>query len=569
VRLLGKDSDVDCKGDESSQPSSSFLQPTSSLKSAEAAGDCAVLFAATLLPVVLSIRRLGLYADDLGNMGRFQSNHDTTIADYFHRLYKLPGTRGRPAGDLYLAVLYRLFGVHHLGYQVVNVAVIFASVLLFYFSLRLVLRQRFVALTVPLIFVLLPNYSSARLVPCTFMAALSMAFFFLNLYALLKATSKENLAMGWTCASVVAILVSVLLYEILLPLFALNLLVVWTLQRRKPVGERLRVRSLALLFVTNAAALFAVVLFKMRTATRLHEVASLRYVVTQAVLVHFYKLGLRLPVVAAKVIFVYRDPMLSLMALVFGVFVFYYFLRLQRSIGSAETSPNVALRLVAFGILIFAFALTIFIATKGTTGFTATGFENRTAIGSSLGMAFIFSGVSIWLGGRVKVRGSFMVSLLIALLCSGELLASSTIASYWAAAADRQELVLNSIQQDIPTLSPNSVLLVDGVCPYIGPGIVFEGHQDMGGAVQMLYRDPSLSGDVVNSRLLVHDYGIETSIYGRYRFYTYGHVRVYDFRRRKVWDLGDFSAALDYFGRMGPAHSFCPEGSEGEGVPIF
>lgn len=565
-----KESSVENKRSENSQPSSSsFLQSPPVLKSAGTTGDYAVLFAATLLPVILNIRHLGLYADDLGNMGRFRSNHDTTIADYFHRLYKLPGTRGRPAGDLYLAVLYRLFGVHHLGYQVVNIIVIFASVLLFYFSLRLVLRQRFVALTIPLIFVLLPNYSSARLVPCTFMAALSMAFFFLNLYALLKAASKPNLALGWTGASVMAIVVSVLLYEILLPLFALSLLVAWALQYRKPAGERLRLPSLALLLATNAGALIAVILFKMRTASRLHELASVRDVVSQAVLVHFCKLGLRLPVVAAKVVLVYRDPTLSAMALVFGIFSFWYLFQLQRSVDNAETNPKLALLLAAFGALVFAFALTIFIVTKGTTGFTATGFENRTAIGASLGVAFIFSGVSIWLGGLVKVRRSFIVSLLISLLCTGELLASSTIGSYWAAAAEQQELVLNAIRHDIPTLAPNSVLIVNGVCPYVGPGIVFEGHQDMGGAVQTLYGDPSLRGDVVNSRLLVHDDGIETSIYGRYRHYLYGNVKLYDFRSKKVWDLRDFSAALNYFGRMGPARSFCPEGDEGEGVPIF
>jgi hypothetical protein len=566
--LSRRDSNVVDKRDESSRPSSNFLQPDSGLKSAGTASDCAVLFAATLLPVILNIQRLGFYADDLGNMGRFQGNHDSTFADYFYRLYRLPGTHGRPAMDLYLAVLYRLFGVHHIGYQVVNVIVIFASVLLLYFSLRLVLRERFVALTVPLIFALLPNYSSARWVPCSFMAALSMAFYFVNLYTLLKSSSKATLAVGWACASVAAVVVSGFLYEILLPLFALNLLVVWGLQRQKPSGERLRPPSLALLSVANGFALLSVLVYKKLTATRPHELASVRYVVTQAIVVHFYKLGFRLPVVAAKVIFVYGNPTLNALALVFGVFVFCYFLRLQRSADNAERSL-IALRLVAFGILIFAFALTIFVSAGGATGFTATGFENRTAIGVSLGMAFIFSGVSIWIGGLIKLHRAFFVSLVIALLCSGELLATSAIASYWAAAADRQELVLNAIRQDIPTMPANSALIVDGVCPYIGPGIVFEGHQDMGGALQMLYHDASLRGDVVNSQLLVHDYGIETSIYGRYRFYNYGHVKVYDFRRRKAWDLRDFNAAIEYFGRMGPAHSFCPEGAPGEGVPIF
>ncbi len=569
VRLSRQDSNMEDKCSESEEPSPVFQQRTSGLKSAGTAGDCAVLFVATLLPVMLNIQRLGFYADDLGNLGRFLSHHDTTIADCFRRLYSLPHTRSRPAMDLYMAVLFRLFGAHPIGYQVVNSVVIFASILLFYLSLRLVLRQRVIALTVPLILVLLPNYSSARFVPCTFMIGLSTAFFFLHLYALLKAGSKSTLAAGWTIVSVAAILISNLLYEMLLPLFAVNLLVMLAFQRRKPVSERLRARFLALLIATNAGALISVVLFKMRTTTRLHELASVRYVVMQAILVHFYKLGLRLPIVAAKVILYYGNPSLDALAFVFGAFVFFYFLRLQSSNGTTETNQNQARRLVAFGLLIFASALTMFVVTKGTTGFTATGFENRTSIGISLGMAFIFSGASIWLGRRVALHRGFVASLLIALLCSVELLATSTIGSFWAAAAERQELVLNSLQHDIPTVLPNSAILVDGVCPYIGPGIVFEGHQDMGGALQMRYRDPSLRGDVVNSRLLVHEDGIETSIYGRYRYYLYGNLKVYDFRRRKAWDLRDFNSALEYFGRMGPAHSFCPEGNEGDGVPIF
>src|SRR5208283_1841062 len=175
---------------ENSKGPSGFRQVAGGSKWTGMTGGCAVLCAATLLPVILNIRHLGFYADDLGNLGRFQSHKDTTFADYFQRLYALPGTRGRPLMDLYLVVLYRLFGVHYIGYHIVNAVVIFASLLLFYVSLRLVLRQRFVALTVPLIYGLLPNYSSARIVPCSFMIGLSMAFFFINLYALLKASSK-------------------------------------------------------------------------------------------------------------------------------------------------------------------------------------------------------------------------------------------------------------------------------------------------------------------------------------------------------------------------------------------
>jgi hypothetical protein len=355
----------------------------------------------------------------------------------------------------------------------------------------------------------------------------------------------------------------------LLPLFVLNLLAAWIVRRRNLSEQRLRVPALIILFVTNMGALFSVVIFKMLTATRPHQWASVSYVINQALLVHFYKLGLRLPIVAAKAILFYANPGLDILALIFAGFIFWYCFRLLRTVAATAASRRIGLYLLGFGILIFTFALTIFVASGGATGFTATGFENRTAIGVSVGMAFIIPGVLMLLASLVKIDRTFSLPLLIALLCFCELMTTSTIGSYWAEAADRQALVLSSIHQDIPTMPTKTALLVDGVCPYIGPGIVFEGHQDMGGAVQMLYGDPTLRGDVVNSQMLVHDDGIETSIYGRYRFYKFGTLKVYDVRRRKAWDLPDFEAALAYFGQMGPAHKFCPEGGEGEGVPIF
>jgi hypothetical protein len=521
------------------------------------------------MPVILHIWHFGLYADDLGNMGRFVGHHDVTIAQYFQRLYSLPGTRGRPVMDLYLAVLYKAFSLHYLGYHMVNAIVIGSSLVLFYLSLRWVGAHRFVAFTVPLIFALLPNYSSARIVPCSFMSGLSLAFYFLNLYALLRAGEKPSLSKWWALTSVAAALVSGLAYEILLPLFFLNLLIAAYVQRRTPEPQRLRARSVVFLAIANIGALVSVAVFKVATVSRLHGIVSVESVVSQAVLVHFYKLGLRLPVVAAKVILFYGDPFSIAVALLLGVLVFYYTFALQHADEGHGTSLRTANRVVAFGFLTFIFALAIFVVTHGTTGFTATGFENRTAIGSSLGVAFIFCGLSVWFGSLFSLHRRFVIALMIALLCGTEFLATNTIGAFWAEAAERQQLILNTIHQDIPVMPRNSVLLLDGVCPYLGPGIVLEGHQDMGGALQMLYQDPTLRGDVVTPRLWVHDDGIETSIYGRYRYYPYGTLKIYDFRRRTAWDLPNVDAALAYFGRLGSVHSFCPDGNEGDEVAIF
>src|ERR1700722_5114262 len=255
-----------------SDPRPTRSEERSSQTVAETVADCIVLAVATLLPVILYIRQLGIYADDWSVFARFRAYGDRTIAEYFRTFYSLPVTHSRPVMDLYEAVLFRWFGVHPFGYHAVNAFVFFASALLFYLSIRLVLRDRFVALSVPVVFLLLPNYSSARFVPFTFMIGLSLAFFFLNLYSMLKAVRGRTFAMGWGLASFTAVILSGLAYEVALPLFVLNLLVVGTVERRKPLRERLRSSSLALLLTLNVAALIGVLTFKVLTTIRYHGV---------------------------------------------------------------------------------------------------------------------------------------------------------------------------------------------------------------------------------------------------------------------------------------------------------
>ena len=212
--------------------------------------DCLFVGVAALLPVMLCVYRLGIYADDWGLFAFFRAQGGRTTSDYFRLFYSLPVTHSRPVMDLYEAVLFRLFGTHPLGYHVVNSLVFVTSACLFYLSLSLIMRERLLAVSIPLLFVVLPNYSSARFVPFAFMVGLSMAFFFLNLYALLKAAQGTKLWPVWTGITVAALVISGLAYEVALPVFAFSMLVVWYLERKKPVAARTRPRTVALIFAS-------------------------------------------------------------------------------------------------------------------------------------------------------------------------------------------------------------------------------------------------------------------------------------------------------------------------------
>jgi hypothetical protein len=531
------------------------------------AGDFALLAVATLLPLVPFISLLGIYADDWGVLAFYRANGDRTFVDYFFRLYSLPITHMRPAQVLYEAVMYHVFETKPIGYHVTNALVFLTAAWLLYLCLRLILRQRFLAVAIPLVFILLPNYSSARFVPFAFMAGLSMAFFFLNLYAMLKATQNAALGWSWTIASVVALLISGLAYEVAIPLFALSFMVVWYLQRKKPVADRLQVRSLALVLVPNAIALLSVLAFKALTTTRYHGVATISSMVRQTVHVNFYALGLRLPIVFLRAVVRFWDPTLCVLAVLLGAVVFWHLWRIQLGSETEGWGSGEAFELTAVGFIVFALGNAIFLVSAGEVEFTPTGVANRTAIAASLGMAIIFVAGAMWIGILASRKKEIISSLLIALLSTCTFLITGTIGAFWAAAAQQQQTILRSVQHDVPSPPANTTLLVDGICPYIGPGIVFEGAADMGGALQLLYRDPTLRGDVVTPEMEVQKEGIHTTLYQLSQFYPYGpELKVYNMRSKTLLDIPDPASAQKYFGSLGPVRTSCPPGV---GVSIF
>jgi hypothetical protein len=131
--------------------------------------------------------------------------------------------------------------------------------------------------------------------------------------------------------------------------------------------------------------------------------------------------------------------------------------------------------------------------------------------------------------------------------------------------------VLADIRANIKSLPVGSTLILDGICPYIGPGIVFEGEWDLAGALQMIYHDPILRADVVTPKLRVGEDGLTTSMYGNSRHYRHGdNLLLYDLRRKAVNRLADAETTRRYFAACKLDHSRdCPEGREGEGGRSF
>ena len=224
----------------------------------------------------------------------------------------------------------------------------------------------------------------------------------------------------------------------------------------------------------------------------------------------------------------------------------------------------------AAGILVFGLGYAIFL-TNYNVQFTPAGIANRSAIAAALGAAMCIvgciGGLVTPLSARRLRRVAFAV--LVALFASSGFLIVNVIAERWIAAYDTEERVLTRIRQRFPTLPPHSTLLLDGICPYAGPAIVFESNWDLAGALQVFYHDATLVADVVTPRLTVGDDAVTTTIYQQRTKYRFGPgLFVYHAGTDVVQPLTDAAKARAYFATSTMGRS-CPAGKEGVGVDLF
>jgi hypothetical protein len=539
------------------------------------------------------VYRLGFYSDDWALLGNFSTSPDQSLSALFRLHY--PDAAVRPVMFLYLAVLYRLFGLHPLGYHLANAAVLLSGVLLFYMSLRILTGSRFLSLTVPLVYAVLPHYSTDRLWMAAFQAPLSMALYFASLYSALRALEATPTGRPWwTLVALTALVASVLSYEVTAPLFLLNPLLLWYHARAlgrsaaRPMLDTPRWLPTA---ATNLIVLACVTLFKAVLTTRLrvragvferlttipaHAVA-LDYAdydwglnVRKAIAVGFGDYGFRLPVVVWKSIHYATVPSVILAA-VCGLTACMYVHHVLRRRNAEVPGPVGALAFVVAGPILFLLGYATFLTTPDLE-LTASGIGNRTAIAAAIGVAVFWIGAiasicNLLNSDRLQIR---CFSLLLGGLCATVLVIDNGIASFWVAAYTRQQEIAARIGDQFPAGPPaGSTLMLDGICPYEGPAIVFESSWDLAGMLQALYGDHTLQADVVTPALQVNADGLSTTLYAEVSHYPYNNLRIYNVSRGASVELVDAESVRRYFDLYPDRGRRCPSGREGYGVAVF
>lgn len=520
-----------------------------------------VVAAVAAIPAAFYVAGLGFYYDDHFFLGIMSTSHDRSVPGLFDALANEDSKAWlRPAMYGGLAILYRLFGANPLPYHLFVAALTPICAVLLYLVLDRLRVPRFVAIGVPIIFAAAPHYSTDRFWLASYPAPASVVLALAGLYALLRACEARGRQLTfWLVGGGVAIVLSVLLYEVAVPLLILFVAALW-------YRERTGSRSMGITAFSSSLVLAGVLVYKVIASTTLTTGSSYQlgygtsfvhhigYLVSGSIKVNFGTYGLALPYVVWW-IFAHRPTWGSAAAsLLVGAVVLAY-VRRHRELDLPSLRHNgkpVWRFLVAAGVALIAVGYASFLVTEEIY-FTSAGIDNRVNVVAAIGVAVLALGLVLraiqWLPARRQGAG-FAVGL--AVLAATGTLITSTLADYWVAASARQDEVVPRLIRALPTKLQNATVVLDGVCPEIGPGVVFAAPHDLAGFLRRHYRDPTIRANVattgpvgVESRNLV----ISAALPWRTipLSYPFGpHLFVYDWPQGSVVPLRDAAAARRY-----------------------
>jgi hypothetical protein len=484
------------------------------ISSRTALADCTFLGGATVLSLLLYVRGLGFYYDDYWFLGLLTTSKDQSPTGLFEAISSgSPAKHLRPVQELILSSLYWVFGDDPFPFHLVNAAVIVAMVVLFYLVLRELRLPRLFVVSVPLVYALLPHYATDRFWYSAFQAPLSMALYFLSLFAALRSVqTSRRLLLLWVMLSVIALVGSALAYEVALPFFLLTPFLVWYRARQKGLEPRRTPAVLATIGV-YVVALFAVVAWKTFEAHRLGDVSSYHlgyeggfahyagYLVSGIVKLNLGTYGLGLPYVVGW-IFVHRFSWANLgVALLLGLATFAYLGRAAH--GRGLPRPATSRLLFLAGLLFFVLGYATFL-TNSKILFRSAGIDNRVGIAAAVGIAMAVVGGIAWLAAVLARRLPMVIfRSAIAVVAATGVLIIDTLAGYWTTAWDRQQAIVADLKPQLPKDPSGLIVIYNGSCPEVGPAVVFATTTDLAGRLMMEYRNSTVQAVVVRDELLL------------------------------------------------------------------
>ena len=537
---------------------------------------CLVLI--TLLSAMPYVAKLGFYSDDWYVLYSF---HAETVRHSFGIQSALHYDEARPVQGLYLALLYQLFGFHPFGYHLVNTAVIAAAMPLLYWLLVRVDIDRPSALGASIALIVLPQLSTVRVWFLTVQIPLSMLMTLVSLHCQLSFARTGRA--GWAFAAAATAIVSIAAYEIFAPMiaaFPIALLAArWQKSFRQPAQSRRAIALLALVLLVGLLTLA-----KYAVSVRAQPPDLHRYVKGLIQLVrpdYDWRTDYALNIFAAldvhfwwTIVGWFRGAEAlaqerlgwfdGAVALAVALLSFWRI----RLTGGPAARPWSSRRLLLLGIAVFVLGHAVFLIAPAMN-FSPAGIANRALVAAAVGVALILVATLRHLVALLEAkRQSLVFASAIGITALLGTLRIEQIASYWTEAPAIQGKVLAAARSDLKGIPPRSFVMLDNVCPYHGPAVIFEAPWDVSGALS-LTTGKEIRADAVSPRMTLRPNGLATSIYGEPAFYPFGRdLYVYDPARHLVAQLGDLAAARHYFVEANRSRTVCPQSYVGHGELI-
>ena len=536
------------------------------LSSRERVRDVLFLTLVSALPAVFYVSSLGFYLDDYYELEVMSTSHNQSLWGLFTALLSGdPKSHLRPIEYFGLAVLYWLFGTDPLPYHIFLAALVPLCAVALYLVLRKLGQPRFLALGVPMLFAAAPHYSSDRFWVVAYSPTVSLTLYLISLYCGLRALEARGRSLIWWLTGVVATMLgSVFLYEIALPLFVLNAVFFWYRGRRLGRDPSAAAAYASVLALTIVAKVVLALWVGTETSYSIggyqgglaHHTA---YVVSGAIKVNFGTYGVGLPYVLWWIV----DSRFSWTVLgasvLVGVVTFLYLIRGARGLELAPLRRGLRWpawrELVVAGVLLVAAGYAQFLVT-GEIYFSSAGIDNRVNIVAALGVAVLSIGLLLRATAFVPQEWRRAVfALAVAALAGVGVFVTNTLAGYWGSAYSRQKEVIERLERALPQDPSRTTVLLDRICPEIGPGIIFLGHYDLEGALRTAYRNTTINAAVMTDDITARRSAlvIGTTWLGvrDARSYPYGQrVLVYDWRRAAITRLPDAEAARRYLAQV-------------------
>lgn len=533
-----------------------------------------VLFLTTImaLSAVLYINGLGWYYDDWHMFGALHTSADQSFLGLVNTHYEfLENDLNRPLQAPYVVALFLASGDATFLYHLANTTALVVGVVLFYVALTALRVPRAVAVSLPLIYGLLPNYSSDRFWFIAGIANLTVACCFAGLYCQARVLDSAR-PRHWQAASFAALLVCGLIYEMYLPLFVLSPFLVWLVARQ--TGARVPWGLPWGAAIVNVVLILALMVYKLLTTERIADESTpladhlylIYWLFSEVAKMNYLEHGFGTIATGWQAVRMYPDRAILTLGVVTGVAVFAYLFRITAAddVRKHRVTSLLALGVFGFVVLLSGYAVFMF---NYELSMAHTGVGNRTAIAGAVGVAITLVAV---VGLIVKAFPSRLAARvvgagLVAILSTACFVVTNTLATFFVQGWERQQTILAGVKEQLPDLPDDSTVVLDGFCSYVGPAVVFTITWDTTGALRRLYSRRDIVADVVADYTQVEDEALSIN-----DVYPYSRLYVYNHAHQMAMELTNAERAREYFARYNPDYSSgCPPFEWGNGVPVF